>query len=108
MQLASKLAELRAGLFHGRLGRESRAPGRHDRNRSTLPTGRLAPGGPGTSKRGLHLPGQPTPATSDAGGQDPLAAIRAVNALASADGSALLLLQNFHRFSSVARNRPDF
>jgi len=49
-------------------------------------------------ERGLHLPGQPASETADAGAQDPLAAIRAVNALASDDGAALLLLQNFHRF----------
>jgi hypothetical protein len=49
-------------------------------------------------ERGLHLPGQPASEATDAGGQDPLAAIRAVNALASNDGAALLLLQNFHRF----------
>ena len=49
-------------------------------------------------ERGLHVPGQSAPAAADAGGQDPLAAIRAVNALASGDGSAVLILQNFHRF----------
>jgi hypothetical protein len=46
--------------------------------------------------QGLHLPGQPT--ASDAEAQDPLAAIRSVNALATEDGTALLVLQNFHRF----------
>ena len=35
---------------------------------------------------------------SAAGSADPVAAIRAVNALAAADGSALLVLPNFHRF----------
>ncbi len=40
--------------------------------------------------RGLRIPGAEQPA--DAGGNDPLAAIRAVNALASADSSALLVL----------------
>lgn len=45
--------------------------------------------------QGLQLPGAEQPA--DAGGNDPLAAIRAVNALASPDSSAVLVLQNFHR-----------
>jgi hypothetical protein len=47
---------------------------------------------------GLQLPGQNT--TADAGGSDPLAAIRSINALASADSSAILVLVNFHRFLS--------
>ena len=47
---------------------------------------------------GLQIPGQNTPA--DAGGSDPLAAIRSINALASADSSAILVLANFHRFLS--------
>jgi hypothetical protein len=38
----------------------------------------------------------------DAGGTDPLAAIRSLNALASADSSAILVLVNFHRFLSSA------
>jgi len=50
--------------------------------------------------RGLQIPGSEQPA--DAGGNDPLAAIRAVNALASPDGSALLVLSNFHRFMQSA------
>ena len=45
---------------------------------------------------GLQIPGQNTPA--DAGGSDPLAAIRSINALASPDSSAILVLTNFHRF----------
>ena len=50
--------------------------------------------------RGLQIPGSEQPA--DAGGNDPLAAIRAVNALASPDSSALLVLSNFHRFLNSA------
>ena len=46
--------------------------------------------------QGLQLPNAGTQ-PADAG-TDPLAAIRAINALASADSSALLLLVNFHRF----------
>ena len=43
--------------------------------------------------RGLQIPGSEQPA--DAGGNDPLSAIRAINALASADSSAILVLANF-------------
>jgi hypothetical protein len=39
---------------------------------------------------------------ADSAGQDPLAAIRALAALATADGTALLVLQNFHRFLNSA------
>ena len=45
---------------------------------------------------GLQIPGQRTPA--DAGGSDPLAAIRSINALASEGSSAILVLANFHKF----------
>ncbi len=45
---------------------------------------------------GLQIPGQNSPA--DAGGSDPLAAIRSINALALPDSSAILVLANFHRF----------
>jgi hypothetical protein len=38
----------------------------------------------------------------EASGSDPLAAIRAVNSLATADGTAILVLQNFHRFLQSA------
>ena len=37
-----------------------------------------------------------------AGGNDPLAAIRSVNTLAGPDGTAILVLQNFHRFLQSA------
>lgn len=47
---------------------------------------------------GLQIPGQASGQAIDAGGNDPLAAIRALNALATPDGSALLVLTNFHRF----------
>lgn len=46
--------------------------------------------------QGLQLPSQNGEA--DAGASNPLAAIRSVNALASADSSAILVLTNFHRF----------
>ena len=59
-----------------------------------------SPGGwpPGISPKDCKIPGQDTATTADAGGSDPLAAIQAVNALATPDSSALLVLVNFHRF----------
>ena len=48
--------------------------------------------------QGLQLPGQDQAQAADAGGSDPLAALRALNALATPDGSAILVLVNFHRF----------
>src|SRR4051794_17459441 len=50
--------------------------------------------------RGLGLAGQGAEVTAVAGASDPLAAIRALDALASADGTALLVLRNYHRFLS--------
>ena len=38
----------------------------------------------------------------EANGSDPLAAIRSINSLATADGTAILVLQNFHRFLQSA------
>ena len=51
-------------------------------------------------EQGLQIPGSEQP--TDAGGNDPLAAIRSINALASPDSSALLVLSNFHRFMQSA------
>jgi SpoVK/Ycf46/Vps4 family AAA+-type ATPase len=48
---------------------------------------------------GLNVPGQ---TEQDASSNDPLAAIRAINALATPDGTAILILQNFHRFTQSA------
>ncbi len=42
---------------------------------------------------GLSISGQ-----TESGSNDPLGAIRSINALASAGGTAVLVLQNFHRF----------
>jgi hypothetical protein len=49
-------------------------------------------------EQGLQIPGQANGQPADAGGSDPLAAIRSINALASADSSAILTLVNFHRY----------
>ena len=49
---------------------------------------------------GLSVPGQAGDA--EPSGSDPLAAIRAIGALATADGTAILVLQNFHRFMQSA------
>jgi len=46
---------------------------------------------------GLRLPASQS-TSSDAGGGDPLAALRALPALADKNGTAILLLHNFHRF----------
>jgi hypothetical protein len=51
---------------------------------------------------GLQLPGQANTPLADAGNTDPLAAIRALNALASPESSAVLVLVNFHRFLQSA------
>ena len=48
---------------------------------------------------GLNIPGQ---SETEAAGSDPLTAIRAVNALATPDGTAIIVLQNFHRFMQSA------
>jgi ATP-dependent 26S proteasome regulatory subunit len=47
---------------------------------------------------GLRLPSSTGQPESTAEGKDPLAALRALPALADKDSSALLLLHNFHRF----------
>src|SRR3954447_7514668 len=52
--------------------------------------------------RGLGLAGQPDEAAALAGAADPLAAIRALAALATPDGTAILVLRNFHRFLGSA------
>ncbi len=52
--------------------------------------------------RGLRIAGQSDQAGTETGGSDPLAAIRALSALATPDGSALLVLVNFHRFLNSA------
>ena len=49
-------------------------------------------------EQGLQIPGQANGQALDAGGSDPLAAIRAINALAAPNSSAILVLVNFHRF----------
>jgi hypothetical protein len=47
---------------------------------------------------GLRFPNAPHTAATDVGAGDPLAVLRAVSTLARPDGTALLLLHNFHRF----------
>jgi hypothetical protein len=51
---------------------------------------------------GLTIPGQEAKEATDAGGNDPLTAIRALNALAAAETSAILVLVNAHRFLQSA------
>lgn len=50
--------------------------------------------------QGLQIPGSDE--ATDTGGSDPLAAIRSINALATPDSSAILVLANFHRFLDSA------
>ena len=52
--------------------------------------------------RGLSFAGQSTEAASLVNAADPLSAIKALNGLSSTDGTALLVLRNFHRFLSSA------
>jgi hypothetical protein len=47
---------------------------------------------------GLRLPTTPSSPRPDTGAGDPLAALRALPALAERDGTALLLMHNLHRF----------
>ena len=49
-------------------------------------------------EQGLRVSG----AAVESSGDDPLAAIRAVNSLATSEGTAVMVLQNFHRFLSSA------
>jgi hypothetical protein len=48
--------------------------------------------------RGVRMPGATDGSATDAGGGDPLAALRSVSAMADSNGTALLVLHNFHRF----------
>ena len=52
--------------------------------------------------RGLNVAGIEGGQADSGGGADPLAAIRSLGAMASSDGSALLVLVNFHRFLQSA------
>lgn len=47
---------------------------------------------------GLRVPGTPNSSTPEASGGDPLAALRALPALVEPDGTALLVLHQFHRY----------
>src|SRR5689334_17161730 len=48
--------------------------------------------------RGLAPAGQAADQAGIPGAADPLAALRALNALATPEGTALLVLKNFHRY----------
>ena len=50
--------------------------------------------------QGLQLPGVGDDSPTNIAASDPLAAIRAINALSSPESSAVLVLVNFHRFLS--------
>jgi hypothetical protein len=50
--------------------------------------------------QGLQIPGNGDSPDANAGAADPLAAINAINSLATPDGTAILVLVNFHRFTN--------
>ena len=52
--------------------------------------------------QGLRLSGQSDDGMSEATGADPLAAVRALGAMANDDSPSLLVLVNFHRFLNSA------
>src|SRR5262245_59976565 len=52
--------------------------------------------------RGLTVIGQSGDVSATTDNADPLAAIRAIQSLANDDGTALLVLKNFHRFLGSA------
>ena len=49
---------------------------------------------------GLRFPNSKSSGSTEVGGGDPLAVLRSLPALASENGTALLVLHNFHRFMS--------
>ena len=100
MSLSQRLAELVSACFTGLWVQSFE---RQDALEESL---RLPPGELALAvwdiEKGLRVPGQGSGQAIDAGGNDPLAAIRSINALASADSSAILVLVNFHRFLQSA------
>lgn len=59
--------------------------------------------------QGLRLPSNPGAVRSEAGPGDPLAVLRALPGLAEPNGTALLLLHNFHRYLQTAEiMQPSF
>ena len=51
--------------------------------------------------RGLNVAGRDADSSTAVSAADPLAAVRSLGALATPDGTALLVLRNFHRFLST-------
>src|SRR3954470_24872343 len=101
MTLAERLAELVRAAFSGLYIRSfehddatREIAGLCRRNGWTLATWDI--------DRGLGLAGQPADSGAVPGATDPLAAIRSLGALASPDGTALLVLRNFHRYLGSA------
>ena len=54
---------------------------------------------------GLRLSGQTDDGQTEATGADPLAAVRALGAMATDDSPSLLILSNFHRFLKFGGGR---
>ena len=98
MTLAERLSEYVRAALHRPLGPVVRARRRDRRDRPALPPAGLGAGHLGHRPRpGPRRPGRRTRRTA-VSAADPLAAIRALGALATPDGTALLVLRNFHRF----------
>ena len=105
MTLAERLAEYVRACFTGLWVQSLRARRRPGRDRRPLPRARLGPGHLGHRPR-PGLAGQPAESGAVPDAADPLAAIRSLDALATPDGTALLVLRNFHRFLGSRRGRP--
>ena len=96
MSLAQQLAEYISAAFTGLWVQSHEHDDALAEIATALPRAELAAGHLG--HRLWLADSRPSNAPADAGGSDPLAAIRSINALASADSSAILVLVNFHRF----------
>ena len=106
MTLAERLSEYVRACLHRPLGPVRSSTTTRSPRSPALPPTRAGPWPPGTSTAAWPSPAsRPTPAAVP-GAADPLAAIRSLAALATPDGTALLVLRNFHRFLSSRRGRP--
>ncbi len=101
MTLAERLSESCCAAFTGIYVRSHRARRRDRRDRPPLPRPGLVAGHLGRRPRpGARRPGRRAGVVP--GAADPLAAVRSLAALATPDGTAILVLRNFHRFLGSA------
>ena len=98
MTLAERLAEYVRAAFTRHLGPVRSSTTTRSPRSPALPPAAAGPWPPGTSTAAWPSPARPPSAGAVPGAADPLAAIRALGALATPDGTALLVLRNFHRF----------